>query len=273
MIKNKNLFLILISLSTVILGTLAVVTAIKIYQLGKQPVAPNAPCSKPQAEGACSLTFTVAGPPTATPILPTVTPTQEVKPTATPTKEKTPTATPTRGVTATPTPTAVATATPTTPPSSTPIPTATGPTATPVYKTCFTSCDNDTQCESNLACLDYSGGKRCLNPSCQTEIDCGCNRCWQLCTNDWECQNDLNCLSVSGQKRCVNRNCSSEETCTCQGPTATPTPVGPTATPKPTQVAQATSVPTQPVTGIKTTTAFGILSGFFLISLGLALIF
>jgi len=241
--NKKNFFLILTVLATVILGTISVITAIKIYELGKQPIAPNAPVSKPKAGDACRLTLIVVGVPTATPTGGT-----------TPTLTLTPTA------------------------SLTPIPPT--PTSTPSYKPCFTSCDNDAQCESNLACLEFSGTKRCLNSTCPQETDCGCNRCWQFCTNDWECLDGLNCLSVGDKKRCVNRNCSSVETCTCQTTpslTATPKPTlvpgEPTQTPVPTQIVQATEIPTQPATGIKTTTAVGILSGFLLLSFGLALIF
>ena len=67
---KKNWYLILIGLATIALGTIAVITAIKLYQAGKQPVAPTAPSSKPKAATpACSLTFNIS------PITPTPTPT------------------------------------------------------------------------------------------------------------------------------------------------------------------------------------------------------
>lgn len=101
--KNK-IATIGIIIATLILAGVAVFTAIRLYQLRKEAVAPTAPTSKPKAQEipiACqALAFTLGQTPTPTP-------------TATPTA--TPTGTP--GVTSTPTP--VSTATP-------------GPTATPI---------------------------------------------------------------------------------------------------------------------------------------------
>ena len=52
---------IVILLFTVILAGVAVFTALRLYQLRQQPVAPNAPSSIPKAaENACSLSFTIA---------------------------------------------------------------------------------------------------------------------------------------------------------------------------------------------------------------------
>lgn len=105
----------IIILATFILAGVAIYTAIRLYQLRQQPVAPNVPSSIPQAAevpGSCSaLAFTVGtGTPTATPTgTPTATPTGT--PTATPTGTATPTATPTH----TTTPTASGTPTPTPP--------------------------------------------------------------------------------------------------------------------------------------------------------------
>lgn len=73
---KKNLVLAGIILSVVVLAVLSVVTAIRIKNLGTQPVAPSAPKSKPKAEeviplvtpaAGCRVTFGVATPtPTAT---------------------------------------------------------------------------------------------------------------------------------------------------------------------------------------------------------------
>ena len=102
--KNK-IATIGIIIATLILAGVAVFTAIRLYQLRKESVAPTAPTSKPKAQEvpvACtSLAFTLG-----------VTPT----PTSTPT----PTTTGTPGATATPNPTS----TPTNPPGE-PTPTAT----------------------------------------------------------------------------------------------------------------------------------------------------
>lgn len=113
--KNK-IVTVLILIATLVLAGIAIFTAIRLYQLRQQAVAPTAPTSKPQAQempardlNACtSLTFTLATPtgsPTATPTgTPTATPTGS--PTATPTATPTPTATATPTVTATSSPVA-----------------------------------------------------------------------------------------------------------------------------------------------------------------------
>lgn len=130
---RKNWPTILISVATITLGIIAVVTAAKLYQIGKKPVAPTVPEPAPAAverepTEVCRLAFNVTGP------TPTPTPTPTPGPTATPTPTTTPgpTTTPTPGPTATPTP--GPTATPTPGPTATPTPTlAPGvtPTATP----------------------------------------------------------------------------------------------------------------------------------------------
>lgn len=47
--KRKNIVFIIILLATIILGVVAVVTALKLREIGKEPVAPTAPESKPKA--------------------------------------------------------------------------------------------------------------------------------------------------------------------------------------------------------------------------------
>jgi len=170
----------------------------------------------------------------------------------------------------TPTPTEiVVTATPTAPPVS-PTPTVTQgvtPTATPTQPkptpgACFSECSVDSDCDGDNTCLAFKGGtKRCLKAKCPEEVDCGCNLCWELCTNDWECTIDMKCLAYGGgSKRCVKESCPGSQNCSCE--------VTPTSEPQP------TSTPgTVPASGIKATTAGGILGGFLMISLGLALIF
>ena len=79
---KKNLILIGIILSTVVLMVLSVITVMKIKSLGTRPVAPNVPESKPKAEetvpditpaAECKKSFNVQAGPTATPT-PTGTP-------------------------------------------------------------------------------------------------------------------------------------------------------------------------------------------------------
>src|SRR3989344_8424927 len=109
----------LVVIATVILAGVAIFTAVRLYQLRNQPVAPTAPTSEPGATGntiACtSLAFTLTeNTPTPT-VTGTVTPTSS--PTLTPTSTLTTTPSPTLppGVSATPTnpPSATSTATPT----------------------------------------------------------------------------------------------------------------------------------------------------------------
>ena len=113
---KKNWSLVSVGLITVILAVIALGTAWKLYQAGKEPVAPTAPASVPKAVDIiptptpvsaepCVLTFNIA---TATPTPgPTATPTPGPTATPTPTGTPGPTATPKPGVTTTPTPTPV----------------------------------------------------------------------------------------------------------------------------------------------------------------------
>ena len=116
---------------------IAVITALKLQQIGTEPVAPSVPKSQPKAQAAiptpgaasaCRKTFQIAQGPTLTP-----TPTGTLVPT--PTGTITPTATPTGtpGPTATNTPQPTNTPVPGTPgqPTNTPVPLAQGPTAIP----------------------------------------------------------------------------------------------------------------------------------------------
>lgn len=156
---NKgNLYVLLIGLATIILGAIAVFTALKIYQSGTKPVAPNAPESKPAAQTEPTATPTPTNPCLLTFNLnvPTNTPT----PTPTPNPSATPTPTPTPNPSATPTPTPNPSATPT-------------PTPTPLAS-CYHSCTNNADCESSLTCLTAAGTKKCVKTQCPDETDCTC---------------------------------------------------------------------------------------------------
>lgn len=166
---KKNWVFISITLVSILLGLLAVLTAIRLRD--QTAVAPTVPQSQPQAvDGtpvpACQATFTItadASPvPTPTPgSSPLPTPTPVVTPTPTPV----PTATPPTGGTdpspspvVTPTPTPVATPTPT-PPAS-----------------CSNTCTSTDDCQSGLTCY-ITGGQTtgvCRHPACQTDTDCTC---------------------------------------------------------------------------------------------------
>ncbi|MBI5355997.1 PKD domain-containing protein [Candidatus Collierbacteria bacterium] len=89
--KQKRLMTIGGVLLVLALLIIAVITALRLQQIGTEPVAPSVPKSKPQAQAAiptpgaasaCRKTFQIAQGPTLTP---TVTPTGGPSPTATPT--------------------------------------------------------------------------------------------------------------------------------------------------------------------------------------------
>jgi len=127
----------IIIMFTVVLAGVAIFTAIRLYQLRQQAVAPNVPSSMPRALtppiSNCSLTFTIEATPTGSP---TATPTPTGSPTATPTGTATPTST---------------------------------PVVTP--NSCNGTCGSDSNCNSGLTC--YNGS--CRNASCSTDTDCVCS--------------------------------------------------------------------------------------------------
>jgi hypothetical protein len=149
-LKSNKIVTILVVSATVILAVVAVFTAIRLYQLRLESVAPNAPESEPAAGNytptptavnvSCknlafsittnTLTPTKTGTPTPTKTG-TPTPTISTTPTITSTPTSTPTGTITITSTGTPTPTTI-TSTPTDGPSSTP---TNGPSSTPTNTT------------------------------------------------------------------------------------------------------------------------------------------
>src|SRR3990167_5772322 len=136
-LRNNKLAVITIAI-TLVLGLVAILTAVRFYQLRRQAVAPTAPeqpeaavptstpgPSLPPPAASCSLSFAVSSP-TPTPTnTSTPTPTRTPTPTLTKTPTPTPTSTPTPTITNTPTPTLTKTPTPTT--TNTPTPTSTPP--------------------------------------------------------------------------------------------------------------------------------------------------
>lgn len=140
----KNLFkgkiaTAIIILATLVLAGIAIFTAIRLYQLRSQPVAPNVPTSFPKAAEIapkCSLSFTLA------------------MATASPTGS--PTSSPTGSPTASPT------GSPTASPTGTPAPTP---------NSCGGTCGSNFNCASNLIC--YQGF--CRNPSCTASTNCVCS--------------------------------------------------------------------------------------------------
>lgn len=112
--KNK-IVTVLILIATLVLAGVAIFTAIRLYQLRQQAVAPTAPESKPKAavpEACTALTFTLTTPTGTQTPTPTPTPTGTKTPTPTPTGTSTPTATATSSPVAQASPTATSTAGP-----------------------------------------------------------------------------------------------------------------------------------------------------------------
>lgn len=171
---RKNLVTILILGATLVLAGIAVFTAIRLYQLRQQPVAPTAPTSKPGAAApvACqALSFTLAI------TTPTPTPTPQPGCYSTCTTPGSQSNCP-GGLTcqtvggvnrcvnpscsqnsdcicATPTPT--------------PTPTPGQPNA------CGGTCGSDSNCQSGMTCYITSGTSGiCRNPSCVTSSTCVC---------------------------------------------------------------------------------------------------
>lgn len=234
---------VLILTVTVLLAGVAVFTAIRLYQLGSQSVAPNAPASCPLANGvtgtACTINFTAG----------TVVPT----PTATPTP------------TLTLPPTLKCNGGCTTSPDNCP----SGLACTEVPAPCPTDAEN---CPFNVTNL-------CRNPSCTDSANCVCpgtptasptvaptatptptappsgapNSCGGTCGSD------ANCLSgyyFCYQGYCRDRSCPDRTDCTCPG-----TPV-PTASPR---LAAAPTTAALPSSGTDWPTIVGAGVGVFVI--------
>jgi hypothetical protein len=262
--ENKKVITIIVLLTTIILAAIALFTAVKLYQIGQEPVAAS-PALKPKTKaaqpsgqvpfvaqeqpgGVCELAFNVGISPS-----PSITPS--------PTPSESPSSTPSES----PSPS------PSESPEVSPSPT---PSASPEY-VCWSPCDSDSNCPSSLVCQNISGVYRCVNSSCPTESDCVCGAaptpsptptpsqtplpgCWDTCSSDNDCTGGLVCQSVSGVNRCVNSSCPTDSDCVC-GASAAP------------QVVEASTVPTQklPEAGFVSPTVAFSLGGLVLLLLGL----
>lgn len=78
---------VIVVMATFLLAGVAIFTALRLYQLREQPVAPNVPSSIPKAAEGCSLTFTVTATESASP---SPTATSSATPTGTPNPSATP---------------------------------------------------------------------------------------------------------------------------------------------------------------------------------------
>jgi hypothetical protein len=169
---KKNLSIILIGVSTLVLAIIAIVTAVKIYQSGTKPIAPNVPESKPAAQtvpaatSKCTLAFNLTLP------TGTVTPTTTSTPTPTPTPllgcyhacetitdcesgfECQEVAGSKKCV----------------------VPSCPDERDCVCNKACWGLCSNNNECGNGNVCrLTEGTSSRCVNPSCVTEKDCNCN--------------------------------------------------------------------------------------------------
>jgi len=292
---KKNLILTGIISFTVILAVLSAIIAIKIYKLGTRPVVPSVPESKPAAvvplptlppslpPTSCVLRFGIPTPSQVVTPTATVTPTSTVAPTASvtppgPTSTATPTFTPT--LTSTPSPTATATPPPEPTATNTPEPTST---TVPGQSYCdylrasvssgsvpltvrFYGKGYDSTRIKGFRFSFGDGGKEEFLGSFAADYIQEVEHLYQksgifiakleiLDNGDhWRTRGECE-LSITVSGLAV-------------GPTNTPRP---TSTPKP-----AVPTPTEmvlPEAGIKIPTLGGIIMGFLLISLGVALVF
>ena len=260
---KKKFTIIGIILATIILAVVAVLTAIKIREMGTRPVAPSAPESEPGAQGtlpvepsaSCKVTFLAEA----------LTPTPTLTPSPTPTGTLTPTPTPTNTPMPTPTPTSIP-----------------GPSGESYCDYLFADPANG----SGPLTVQFSG----------KGYDTARIKGFRFTFGDGEKKQVLNVSYSSSHIEAVSHTYNNngiykavleilddgdhwktrsecEKTITVSGKVTYPTP-----TPKPTTVARVTQepVPTEvqlPVAGIKIPTLGGIIAGFLLISLGIALVF
>lgn len=281
--KNKYATIGII-LTTVILAGVAIFTALRLYQTRTQPVAPNAPSSKPKAAGVTCGGIAGTLCPSGEECIYSDGTTHAPNPDASGTCQ---TATSTKiacslsfsVVTPSPSPT----------PSHSPSPTPTAsPTASPVPQ-CNTTCTTSSQCPSGLTCYISNGqvAGNCRKSTCTTEADCVCAtatptasstptatatatvtstptaspiaQCNSTCTSNSNCPSSMMCYINSGATsgNCRNSQCLSETDCTCAVVTNTPTST-------PTYVAVVpTEVPSLPNAGTTWPTVLG--TGFGLL--------
>ncbi len=307
--KNKYTTIGII-LTTLILAGVAIFTATRLYQTRTQPVAPNAPSSKPAAAG--TMCGGIAGVKCPTGEVCVYTDGKSMAPfpdasgtcqvsadkssadlmcslsfslaTATPSPSPTPTATPTKSPSPTPTPT----------PTKSPSP---SPTASPVPQ-CNTSCTSSSQCLSGMTCYIPNGSTagNCRKTSCLTESDCVCAtatpsptptssptqsptpsptaspvaQCNSVCTSNSNCPSSMICYIPSGS---TAGNCRNTQCLSETDCTCTVVTSAPTTTPTYLAEVPATSAPSLPDAGTSWPTIMGTGFGILVIiaSLFLAL--
>jgi len=215
--KSKATTIIILAV-TLLLAGVAIFTAIRLYQLRTQPVAPNAPSSRPAAGGTICGGF--AG-------------------TKCPTGEE---CVYENGGRVAPYPDASGTCQPTTNQKTSG--TCEISFSLAAAPQCNSVCTDDSGCPTDTICLIASGASSgfCRNPECDTETDCLCgtstatatatatstatatatatsstnpsgtpNSCGGTCGSNSNCSNGLICYNGS----CKNPSCTSDTDCVC----------------------------------------------------------
>ncbi len=254
---------IIVILFTLILAGAAIFTAIRLYQLRNQSVAPNVPESKPKADeltcggiaGAPCPTGKVCIYSDGTTRAPFADASGTCQTDTRTSKDLSCVLSFTLGATASPTPTPT-------------------PTPTPVPQ-CNASCTSDSGCPSTLKCNIATGATTgsCRAPLCLSESDCICgtstptptatptptpttpgstpNACNGTCGSNLNCQSNFVCY----QGFCRNPSCTGSTTCGCGTSTSTPIPGG----------SGSTSAPSLPDSGTTWPTWIGVGIGIFVI--------
>ncbi len=158
------------------------------------------------------------------------------------------------------------------------------PSPSPEPTACFDTCDNDSQCQTDLRCMTVGGDKRCVNPDCSEETDCSCAEakmaCYDKCQNDNDCASGRRCMTIpnTNDKRCVNSDCISENDCSCEQALVSPSPSPSTTTvivyaspspPPPAGRLTKGGQPELPEAGIVGPAVLGVSAGLLMIILGL----
>jgi hypothetical protein len=270
---KKNWQIVTIGFATFLLAAIAVVTAWRLYEIGREPVAPTAPTSEPRAEELecntywyyddenrvcqqqefCGL-YEYQGLMTFT--------TQEECQTSLSAADAcalqfTITASPPPG--------------------------------------CYEECEiGGEDCSGGYVCQDVDGTNLCVNSECPDEEDCICpspspspspsSGCYEECETNDDCQGDYICYNVDGVNLCVNEDCTDEEDCICPSPSPSPSPSAspspspsPSVSPSPSSLALASPQPSPsptvelPSAGIISPTLLVTLGGILLIFIGLFL--
>ncbi|MCJ7792980.1 MAG: hypothetical protein MUP45_03320 [Candidatus Marinimicrobia bacterium] len=244
---KKNWQLLLIILATVILGIIAVVTAIKLAQIGREPIAPTAPTSEPRAGGdvpteACTSNFNVSEIPPGCyeecqidgEDCPGEYVCQDVDGTNLCVNQ-----------------------------GCSDEEDCICPSPSPIE--CYDECETTPDCPEELICKDINGTNLCVNNECSDENDCVCSippDCYDECTSNTDCAGDLVCRDINGTNLCVNTECPRENDCTCPAPGVSPSP-SPRVSPTPGVEL--------PEAGIISPTLLATLGGIILILIGLFL--